>query len=152
MGVRAVKHHLKKVRFFATVDLVHALEQEKVLNKAGQFDPRRRPGVDLMADQLMRHRVEKSADLDMIIQRDAGKAPFGEFIIRLGQFSQSRALDRLEQMPPVEPKLAHDMRVDAYGNAIIEAGAETGLAESTFPADCPWSFEQTMADDFWPGA
>ena len=38
----------------------------------------------------------------------------------------------------------------AYGNAIIEAGAETGLSESTFPAECPWLFDQMMADDFWP--
>ena len=80
-------------------------------------DPRRRPGVDLVADQLMRHRVEKSADLDMIIQRDAGKAPFGEFVIRLGQRRQSRALDRLEQMPPAEPEPAHDMRVDPFDHA-----------------------------------
>ncbi len=39
----------------------------------------------------------------------------------------------------------------AYGNAIIEAGAETGLLESTFPAACPWSMEQLMDLDFWPG-
>ncbi len=39
----------------------------------------------------------------------------------------------------------------AYGNAIIEAGAETGLLESTFPATCPWSMEQLMDLDFWPG-
>lgn len=38
----------------------------------------------------------------------------------------------------------------AYGNAIIEAVGETGLLEGTFPAACPWSFEQMMAEDFWP--
>ena len=36
-GVHAVEHHRKKVRFFATVDLVNALEQEKTMNKAGQL-------------------------------------------------------------------------------------------------------------------
>jgi DNA replication protein DnaC len=36
LGVHAVEHHRKKVRFFATVDLVNALEQEKAMNKAGQ--------------------------------------------------------------------------------------------------------------------
>src|ERR1700712_2511383 len=35
LGVQAVEHHRKKVRFFATVDLVNALEQEKAMNKAG---------------------------------------------------------------------------------------------------------------------
>ena len=39
---------------------------------------------------------------------------------------------------------------DAYGNAVIEAGGETGLPEAIFPAVCPWSFEQMMAEDFWP--
>ena len=29
LGIQAVRHHHKKVRFFATVDLVNALEQEK---------------------------------------------------------------------------------------------------------------------------
>ena len=37
LGIQAVEHHRKKVRFFATVDLVNALEQEKALNKAGQL-------------------------------------------------------------------------------------------------------------------
>ncbi len=38
----------------------------------------------------------------------------------------------------------------AYGNAVIEAGAETGLPEATFPEICPWSYEQMMDADFWP--
>ena len=40
--------------------------------------------------------------------------------------------------------------VQAYGNAVIEAGAETGLPEATFPEICPWSYEQMMDADFWP--
>ena len=40
---------------------------------------------------------------------------------------------------------------DAYGNAVIDASAETGLPEATFPPACPWSFEQIIDADFWPG-
>jgi len=40
----------------------------------------------------------------------------------------------------------------AYGNAVIEAGAETGLLESTFPAQCPWTFDEMLDAAFWPGA
>jgi hypothetical protein len=40
LGVQAVEHHRRKVRFFATVDLVNALEQEKAANKAGQLAER----------------------------------------------------------------------------------------------------------------
>ncbi len=41
--------------------------------------------------------------------------------------------------------------VESYRIARIEAENETGLAEATFPAHCPWSFEQAIAEDFWPG-
>ncbi|HTS10149.1 MAG TPA: DUF29 domain-containing protein [Candidatus Eisenbacteria bacterium] len=65
---------------------------------------------------------------------------------------QRRDLRRhLADNPSLKSKLSEAI-ADAYGNAIIEAGAETGLAESTFPADCPWSFEKIMAEDFWPEA
>jgi DNA replication protein DnaC len=57
LGVQAVEHHRKKVRFFATVDLVNALEKEKAMNKAG-----------LMADRLSR--------LDLVILDELGYLPF----------------------------------------------------------------------------
>ena len=57
LGVQAVEHHRKKVRFFATVDLVNVLEQEKALNKAGQ-----------LAERLLR--------LDLVILDEVGYLPF----------------------------------------------------------------------------
>ena len=57
LGVQAVEHHRKKVRFFATVDLVKALEQEKAANKAG-----------LLAERLLR--------LDLVILDELGYLPF----------------------------------------------------------------------------
>jgi DNA replication protein DnaC len=57
LGVQAVEHQRKKVRFFATVDLVNALEQEKAMNKAGQ-----------LAERLLR--------LDLIILDELGYLPF----------------------------------------------------------------------------
>jgi hypothetical protein len=39
---------------------------------------------------------------------------------------------------------------DAYGNAILEARAETGLDLSTFPAACPWTVGQVFNAEFWP--
>jgi len=52
--------------------------------------------------------------------------------------------------PSLKAKVAEVIK-DAYGDAIIAAGAETGLGEATFPADCPWTLDQIMAEDFWPG-
>ena len=40
IGVQAVEHRRKKVRFFSTVELVNALEQEKLLGKTGQISER----------------------------------------------------------------------------------------------------------------
>ena len=57
LGVQAAEHHRKKVRVFATVDLVNALEQEKAGNKAGQ-----------LAERLLR--------LDLIILDELGYLPF----------------------------------------------------------------------------
>ena len=59
LGVQAVEHHRKKVRFFATVDLVNALEQEKALNKAGQ-----------LAERLLR--------LNLVILDELGYLPFAQ--------------------------------------------------------------------------
>ena len=70
LGIQAVEHHRRKVMrfspiprmgcaaaFFSTVDLVNALEQEKVMNKAGQ-----------LADRLLK--------LDLVILDELGYLPF----------------------------------------------------------------------------
>ena len=40
IGVAGITRHGKRVRFYSTVDLVNALEQEKAMNKAGQVAER----------------------------------------------------------------------------------------------------------------
>jgi DNA replication protein DnaC len=57
LGVQAVEHHRKKVRFFSTVELVNALEQEKAQGRAGQI-----------AGRLVR--------LDLVILDELGYLPF----------------------------------------------------------------------------
>ena len=37
IGIHAIEHHHKRVRFFSTVELVNALEQEKMQGRAGQI-------------------------------------------------------------------------------------------------------------------
>jgi len=55
----------------------------------------------------------------------------------------------LQDNPSLKAKVS-DAIEQAYGNAVIEASAETGLPEPTFPTECPWSFDQMMNEDFWP--
>ncbi|WP_298369052.1 DUF29 domain-containing protein [Azospirillum sp.] len=63
---------------------------------------------------------------------------------------QRRDLTRhLADNPSLKAKLDESI-ADAYGDAVIQAGAETDLPEDVFPVVCPWSFERMMAEDFWP--
>jgi DNA replication protein DnaC len=55
--VQAIEHHRKKARFYSTVELVNALEQEKAQGKAGQI-----------ADRLVR--------CDLVILDELGYLPF----------------------------------------------------------------------------
>ena len=57
LGVQAVEQHRRKVRFFSTIELVNALEQEKTKGKAGQ-----------LAEALTR--------LDLVILDELGYLPF----------------------------------------------------------------------------
>jgi len=57
LGVQAVEHHRRKVRFFSTIELVNALEQEKAKGNAGQI-----------AEILVR--------LDLLILDELGYLPF----------------------------------------------------------------------------
>jgi hypothetical protein len=47
--------------------------------------------------------------------------------------------------PSLKAKLPEAM-ADAYRRARRSAAAETDLPDITFPAECPWTFEQAMQD------
>ena len=66
--------------------------------------------------------------------------------IRVQRFDLS---DHLSDNPSLKSQFS-EATAKAYRNAMIEAAAETGLPESTFPTTCPWSFGQIMDDGFWP--
>ena len=57
LGIQAIEHHRRKVRFFSTIELVNTLEQEKARGRAGQ-----------LAEILMR--------LDLVILDELGYLPF----------------------------------------------------------------------------
>ena len=57
----------------------------------------------------------------------------------------------LADNPSLKAKLPEAIAY-AYNNARGEAYAETGLSKATFPTTCPWSFDQIMAEDYWPEA
>lgn len=57
IGVQAIEHHRRKVRFYSTVELVNALEQEKALGKTGRL-------------------AEMMTKIDLVILDELGYLPF----------------------------------------------------------------------------
>lgn len=57
--------------------------------------------------------------------------------------------DHLADNPSLKAGLDGFM-ASAYERARNGAAAETGLARQTFPAECPWSFDEALDPDFWP--
>ena len=55
----------------------------------------------------------------------------------------------LEDSPSLRPMIAEALS-RAYKRARTVAAEETGLPETTFPADCPFTPEQILAEDFLP--
>ena len=57
--------------------------------------------------------------------------------------------DHLADNPSLKAKLP-EVIVGAYARAQLGAARETGLDRATFPAACPWSFDQMINAEFWP--
>jgi hypothetical protein len=60
-----------------------------------------------------------------------------------------RLAGHLADNPSLRPQIPEAMAM-AYEVARIEAMAETGLPQSSFPPACPWGYEQAMETAFWP--
>jgi hypothetical protein len=57
--------------------------------------------------------------------------------------------DLIEESPSLKPVFSQDF-TKIYRSAVTKARRETGLTETTFPADCPFTPEQILAPDFLP--
>jgi len=55
----------------------------------------------------------------------------------------------LGESPSLKPQLPQ-LLPQAYRDAVAEVVTQTNLPKRTFPADCPWTLDQMMAEDFWP--
>ena len=59
--------------------------------------------------------------------------------------ARSRIAKRVRDSPSLRPRLPA-LLADAYPDARIRAGVETGLPEATFPAACPFTLDQVTGD------
>jgi hypothetical protein len=62
---------------------------------------------------------------------------------------RQRIEDLLAESPSLRPLVA-SIRPGLYARARQRAADETGLPESTFPAECPFTADQILAEDFLP--
>jgi Domain of unknown function DUF29 len=56
---------------------------------------------------------------------------------------------RLSDNPSLKSKLP-ELFADAYEVAILSAARETGIEETVFPKQCPWTLNKLMDNDFFP--
>jgi len=62
---------------------------------------------------------------------------------------QRRAIPRLIRSNPSLKSSLDDLLKEAYADAVEDAVDETGLPIQTFPAECPWSYDEFMDKAFW---
>jgi len=60
-----------------------------------------------------------------------------------------RIVAHLKENPSLKGKLPACVD-EAYTHARRLAARETGMDTSTFPAQCPWTFDELMDEHFWP--
>jgi len=66
-------------------------------------------------------------------------------------YNARRSIERrLRESPSLRRRLP-EFVADVYPDAVFNAANETGLPESTFPATCPYTVDQVLRPDFWPG-
>ncbi|MGD9657260.1 MAG: DUF29 domain-containing protein [Methylocystis sp.] len=58
-------------------------------------------------------------------------------------------LEHLQDNPSLRPEIVMIIE-KAFKGAVLEAIAETGFSDKTFPEKCPWTFDEMTAEDFWP--
>jgi ribosomal protein L29 len=118
----------------AAADIAHIAEEIESMGKSEQRELESR--LAILLHHLLKWQFQPK-------RRSAS----WEASIRVQRRDLARHIDRNSSLKPLVPEATNY----AYGNAVIEASAETGLVESAFPAECLWTFEQIMDAAFWPG-
>ena len=118
----------------AAVDLEHVAEEIESMGKTEKRELVSRLAVllqHLLKWQYQPGRRGSSLEATITVQRHA-------------------IADHLDDNPSLKAKLDETI-TKAYRDAALLAAGETALPKTTFPASCPWSFEQIVNEDFWPG-
>jgi len=124
-----------KAKDFASLDLDNLIDE---IESMGRSEKR---ALENRLEALLIHLLQWKYQLDF--RGVSGQASIKE--------KRSRIADHLNESPSLKNHLpeAYDQ---AYDYAVLGAVRETNMDESTFPTQCPWTFDQAMDADFWPEA
>jgi len=120
---------------FASLDLENLIEEIESMGKSEQRELESR--LELLFMHLLKWLFQpknRSVSWELTIEE------------------QRRRIKRHLRKNPSLKNVVPESYEDAYGDALLEAAKETGLSKATFPAQCPWTFEQVIDDNFWPEA
>jgi len=124
-----------RARDFAALDLDNLIEEIESMGKSEKRELENRLEILLMHLLKWRHQPTfrgKSWQLTIKEQR-------------------RRITSHLRENPSLKSFIPETYE-ETYGYAVLDAAKETGMDESVFPTQCPWTFEQVMRPDFWPEA
>ena len=123
---------------------VDALDWENLADEVGDLGKSIARGLKSQLARLLTHLLKW--------RFEAGRRKHSETIAKSWRVSIGNArdevLDLLEENPGLKPQVP-ELFLNAYRRAFKRMQRETGLVSSTFPAACPWTFEQALDDDFW---
>jgi hypothetical protein len=118
---------------FSQLDIENIAEE---LESMGRSDKRE---IESRLEVLLTHLLKWQLQVKM-------RSPSWSGTIR----EQRRKIGKLLRASPSLRPLLAQMVPEAYPEARDKASDETGLTETAFPAECPFSPEQILSEDFLP--
>lgn len=115
------------------------IDWSNVAEEIEDLGKRERNGLDSFLDVIVLHLLK------LAYQPERETSSWHGSIIE----HRRRAHRRLRQSPSLRREVA-DMITDSYASVRRQTAAETRLPVEAFPAECPWTAEQVLDDDFLP--
>jgi len=130
-----IQHQADSMRTgnFASLDLDNLIEEIESMGKSLQR------ALESRLEVLLIHLIKWQFQPRL-------RGPSWQFTIK----EQRRRIAKLLKKNPSLSSTLDEVLAEAYESAVPCASAETGLDESVFPQQCPWTFDQAMDADFWP--
>jgi len=122
-----------RARNLAGLDFDHLIEEVEDMGKS------RQRALESRLEVLLMHLLKWQYQADF-------RSKSWQFTI---EEQRIRIAAHLKKNPSLKSTLTACVE-EAYPHAKRLASRETGIDQSTFPAQCPWTFNDILDEDFWP--